>query len=304
MNLTFRVDGKLVPCVGRKVSLRLGNQTINPEPTLNGFVVPRIFAQAYASEKTRAENNVEVSITCGDDHLSFSGLYPVWVSAGDWEVGISHPPYWFELFSRSPAIEHGTWVSYLESECAGCDPGVITSVPHVETASVISEGLLHEQPMATGERARDIAYTLAVYGRERELNANYLANLLKSCLVKADSSEDAVCDSRLLAYLTNLYWRGSDGLLVPLMRAATSRKDVISDVGTFYSDLLDRRPDAALHALEAETADIRQAVCKLAQDDDLYLNAPKRDRVVVSLRRSGNRVATECLKEISPDVTR
>jgi len=82
-------------------------------------------------------------------------------------------------------------------------------------------------------------------------------------------------------------------LLVPLLQIAESRRDVIDDVGTFYSDLLDRRGAVVLSAMGELPDDRQKLVCRLADEDDLRLNGPKRDRVIAFLRGARGTAAAD-----------
>ena len=156
-----------------------------------------------------------------------------------------------------------------------------------------------EQPSSSGERARDIAYALAVFGIEYQTNRDRLLNLLGSCLSKPkESAEDDECGGELLDFVTNLYWRGDDALLAPLLQVADTRRDVIGEIGTFYADLLDRRSAVAFESIGKLPPEKQQLVCRLAYEDDLSADSPKRDRVMAFLRSAGGDVAARCSKAL------
>lgn len=209
-----------------------------------------------------------------------------------------HPPYWFEEFRYTSTIEHGTWLSYLDSECNQCDPGVITSISHRTPPTSVVKLLRDEQTTASGERARDIAYALAVYNVEYRQNRDYILGLLNACLSRPkESPEDDVCDHRLLDDITNLYWRGDGTLLPLLLQMADSRKDVIGEIGTFYARLLDRRTAIAVEGLQSLSIAKQQTICQLAGSDDFRLNGPEFDRVTHQFHSIGGEVADRCLRE-------
>jgi hypothetical protein len=295
VSVRFVIDGKPAFCAP-KIQLRLDGQTIEPQSIDGGFALPAAFdkkASAWSSEE-----KVDVTVRCGEDTLTFSELHPTWVSAGLWEIGIVHPPYWFEEFRYSSAIEHGTWISYLVSECDGCDPGVVTSVSHPTPPPSVVRLAQAEQRSASGERARDLAYALAVYNVAYRQNRDYLLGLLNACLSRpVESEEDDVCDRRLLDYVTNLYWRGDSTLLPALLEMADSRKDVISEIGTFYAQLLDRRAAVAVQALQDVPVAKQGTICRLAGEDDLGIDEPRLERVAQGLRGIGGEVADRCLRE-------
>jgi hypothetical protein len=72
---------------------------------------------------------------------------------------------------------------------------------------------------------------------------------------------------------------------------------VIGDIGAFYADLLDRRGVVALSALGELSGTKQQLLCKLADEDDLRINPPKRERIIAFLRGTRDQAATQCLRE-------
>lgn len=296
ISVTFAVDGKPASCDHLKIQLRLDGRRMEPKYTDHGFAIPTAFDKK-ASEWSASER-VDVGVSCGKYTLTFPKLHPTWVSPGSWKVGIVHPPYWFEEFRYTNAIEHGTWLSYLDSECNQCDPGVITSISHRTPPASVIKLLRDEQPTASGGRARDIAYALAVYNVEYRQNRDYLLGLLNACLSRPrESSEDDVCDHRLLDYVTNLYWRGDSTLLPQLLQMADSRKDVIGEIGTFYANLLDRRTAITVEGLQTLSIAKQQTICRLAGEDDFRIDSPKFKRVAEQLHATSSDVAKRCLQE-------
>ncbi len=303
ISVAFTIDTKSVSCHKLQIKLRFDGSTIAPTIISGGFIVPPIFTQKKS--KWTSAKRVDVSVGCDEYTLQFPKLYPTWISAGSWEIGIAHPPYWFERFGSTTAIEHGTWLSNLESECHGCDPGVVTTISHSTPLPSLVALLLREQPNATGGRARDIAHALAVLGSDYQQNRDYLLGLLNACLSKPkQSAEDDVCDARLLDYVTNLYWRGDSELLVPLLQSVDDREDVINEIGLFYGDLLDRHANTALQGMRMLPENKQRMVCKLAGEDDFSLDSPKYERVTNHLQNVGGQVAEHCLEEIQIAVQR
>lgn len=293
LSVTFAIDGEKTNCPDLKVALRLHGSEIVPEQSDQGFVVPAVF-----HDMEHDSSRMDVNVTCGEYSLNFPDISPSWVSPGHWEFGVAYPPYWIERFGWTTAIERGTWVSYLESECNGCDPGVFTTVSHPVPPEKLVANLKHERPEASGKRARDISYALSVFGTEYERNRNYLLKVLNTCLSRPnDSPEDDVCDSQLLSFVTNLYWRGDSELLQPLLQIGDSRRDVIGEIGYFYGDLLERQPAAALNEMSTLSTEKQQSICALAGEDDFSINTPKLQRVAEHLRALGTDEAARCLKE-------
>jgi len=293
VSFRFLVDGKPISCTST-VELRLDGRAIVAERTDGGFLVPAAFNKKpseWPSDKT-----VQVKVICGEYVLNFN-LPPSWVSPGQWEVGIAYPPHWMERFGYLRAVEEGTWLSYLESECNGCDPGVFTTVSHPNPPASLIAGLRREQPSSSGERARDIAYALAVFDVEYQQNRDFLLDELNTCLARPkESPEDDVCDGTLLDYVTNLYWRGDVTLEQPLLQLADSRKDVIHEIGRFYADLLDRHTATTVDGLSRLAQDKQRLICQLAGEDEYSLDEPKFKRVTQHLHAIGDETANQCLQ--------
>lgn len=296
ISLAFAVDGKPVPCRNLRIVLKLDGRLIVPKPSSHGFLVPSEFDRKPSEWSDK--DKLDASIACGAYAFDFPSLQPGWVSPGSWEVGAAYPPYWTERFGWTTAIEKGTWLSYLESECNGCDPGVFRTVSHESAPQSVVASFQREQATATGMRARDLGYALAVFNVDYQGNRHYLLQLLHSCLSRPNESpEDDVCDARLLDYVTNLYWRGDESLLPPLLQVADARRDVIGEIGTFYSNLLERRTADLLGAMRELSPEKQLLICGLAGDDDLGINGPKFDRVARRLKAANNGIGDRCLLE-------
>ena len=294
IGVRFVVDGNTVPCSDLSVKLSIGDQEIVPVRIKDGFVVPQAILSAYANEFSRIRANIAAKIACGERAVMATGLYPAQVLPGTWEVGIACPTSWFD--SPAGARETGTWVSYIVSECNGCDPGVVISQAHEDLAQDEIQRLRAEQRESSGERARDVAYALAVFRSDYRTNRDHLVTTLSQCLARpVNSPEDDVCDPRLVQYLANLYWRGDNELLHVLINLAQQREDVVDDAGTFFADLLDRRTQIALNELGSVPDDKQRLVCAMAFDSDLRFDPPKLNRVQSNLKRIGTEIGRRCL---------
>jgi hypothetical protein len=294
ISVKFVIDGEPISCTST-VKLRLDGRTIVPMRTDRGFIVPAVFNEKLSDHSP--VKSVDVTVSCGEYTLIFPKLEPGWVSAGRWEVGIAYPPYWMKQFGYLEVLEKGTWLSYLESECNDCDPGVFMTISHPSPPKLLVTSLRREQPSSSGERARDIAYAFAVFDTKYQRNRDYLLETLTACLARPkESPEDEVCDGRLLDYVTNLYWRGDSGLLQPLLQLAESRRDVIEEIGRFYANLLERNTPNAVDGLRQLTPEKQQVICKLAGQDEYSLDEPELERVAKRLNAIGDETAKQCLK--------
>jgi hypothetical protein len=294
ISVKFVVDGKAVPC-DPKVDLSLNGQKIVPKMAGHSFTVPAAFNKRDAGWS--ADDHVDATISCGEYTVNVPQLSPAFVAAGGWEAGIANPPYWFEKFSHTPEIEKGAWISYIDFECDDCEPAIVVSVSHSEPLPPVVESLRKEQPLAKGVRARDIAYALAVFKQDYQRNREYLLAFFNACLAKSSESsddDDDLCDDRLQDYLINLYWRGDDALLAPLLKAAGNEPRFVRGLGYFYGDLLDRRTAAALQGLKRLSREKQQTVCDMAGEDEFSVDSQKLEALGNHLP-ADDAVAMSCL---------
>jgi hypothetical protein len=175
----------------------------------------------------------------------------------------------------------------------------VSTISHPDIPVNVVDRLRREQPVASGERARDVAYALAVFKVEYDRNRNYLLNLLDQCLslpIKTPNGD--LCDSNLGDYLINLYWRGDGALLQRLLQMADSQSKAVDNDSYFYSEMLEQRTAVFLQGLDGLPFDKQKVICKLAGDDDLSMNFPKEERVFKQLKAIGGNPATRCIQEI------
>lgn len=301
ISVTFSMDGKTAPCDDLKVELRLDHRLIPVKQIDHGFIIPSIFAKLYASPQSRKQSNIDIRLGCGGYSFDFPEQYPVRLLSGSWKFGVQYPTTWLIDSIESPLIEKGVWLSYLETNCDGCDPGVAQSISHADFPVAFVERLHQEQPSAWGEDRMTKTYALAVFNVEYQQNRDYLLSLLNICLSNPNrpAMEDICDNTKLYQYLANLYWRGDSGLLFPLLQAAgETQAGVVDGAGVFYADLLDRRPVEILKGLTGIPVEEQSIVCKLAGKDDLSFNSPKKERVAKQLRAIGGDSAAHCLQEI------
>jgi hypothetical protein len=301
ISVTFSMDGKTAPCEDMRVELRLDHRRIPVKQIDHGFIVPSIFAKLYASPQSRKKSNIDIRLGCGGYSFDFPEQYPVRLLSGSWKFGIQYPTTWLIDSIESPLIEKGVWLSYLETDCDGCDPGVIQSISHPDSPVTFVERLHQEQPNALGEERMTKTYALAVFNDEYKQNRDYLLSLLNICLSNPNRSalEDICDNTKLYQYLANLYWRGDSSLLCPLLQAAgETQAGVVDEAGRFYADLLDRRTVEILRGLAGLPVDKQLSVCNLAGKNELSLDSPKEKRVAKQLRDIGDDTAVSCLQEI------
>jgi hypothetical protein len=292
--VSFSIDGSPAHCEDFQVVLTLNGESIQPSVKGQSFEIPGEFKRP--ASQWRDDQRVDISLTCSGHTLVFPNQHPAFIREGDWRLGIAYPLYALKEYGYTHEFDHGTWLSYLIFEG---EPGVFTLRSKPDPPAGMADSLLKEQPTASPARARDLAYELAVLSVDYGKNRDLLLSLLNNCLSRPkESPEDDVCDSNLLSFVTNLYWRGDTALLAPLLQIAEPRGDVIGDVGTFYSDLLDGRGAVALNAIEEFPDDRQKLVCRLA-GDDLRFGSPKRNRVLAFLRGVKTSTATRCLSALN-----
>jgi hypothetical protein len=295
--LSFSVDGTPTPCDGFQIELRLGGDSLKPTQIGQSFEIPEIFKQA--ASRWRDDQRVDIILTCGGHTLVFPEQHPALVRNGGWELGFARPLYALREYGYTHEFDHGACLGYLIFEG---EPGVLAFSPQTNPPHGLSDDLRKEQLNDSPGRARDIAYTLAVFKVDYPTNRDYLLSSLTNCLLRPkDSAENSVCDGDLFSFVANLYWRGDSALLVPLLQLTESRRDVIDDIGIFYADLLDRRGVVALNVLGELSGAQQQILCRLADEDDLRYDAPKRYRVMSFLRGAKGGAATRCLTAFRND---
>jgi hypothetical protein len=297
ISLDFVVDGKHTDCPDLDVTIGFENRTIRPERSEHGFHVPALFLKGNKSEQFRQNKKVNIAITCGEYSLSFPEMYPISLSPGSWKAGIARPPFWFDDLSgpSDTILRKAAWLSFLEYECYGCDPGIIVAVSHDDPPVDFVDRLRAEQQHSNDQGSRDTAYSLAVFNSDYQSNRDYLLKILNDiCLKKPlTSPEDDVCDGTLISYIANLYWRGDRVLLQPLLEIPHSRES-FQEIGQFYAEILDERPSAAIDAIKKLSTDQRQEVCRTAGEDDLSVDSPKLKRVEDQLQQIGSEEALQC----------
>lgn len=293
VSVEYLIDGKKSACKSFSVELRYEGQSFRPDVRGQRFEVPEVFNKP--SSEWKDNDSVDLSLSCGGHAYAFSA-HPGFFHVEQWTLGTAHPVYAIREYGYTHAFDRGAILDYLIFET---EPGRLTlTVERDPPPGAIAE-LQGEQVQASEGRSRDIAYELAVYNYDYPANRLYLLNVLNRCLMRPkDSPEDDECDGDLLKFLTNLYWRGDDELLSPLLDIASDRRDVIGEIGRFYSDLLDGHSKNILKAMESLRTEKQSVICKLAYEDDMSMDSPKLARVQAMLRNEGSKVAKNCLREL------
>ena len=132
ISVTLTVDGETVPCYDLKIKLSVDHQLIPVKQIDNGFIIPDVFAELYATPQSRERNNVDVRIDCGEYTFEVPDQYPAQLLPGEWKLAIRFPQAWFEGRREDPSIETGTWISVIDWECNICEPVRESTITHTD----------------------------------------------------------------------------------------------------------------------------------------------------------------------------
>jgi hypothetical protein len=164
-----------------------------------------------------------------------------------------------------------------------------------EKASSIRK-LKAEQAKATGKRAQQIVFLLAILRSEYDKNCSFLVHALEGC----DSRPSHDCDEDTAALVIELFNRGDKKLLQPLMKIGLRSDAALSEIlGDFYADTLVQRTSDFLDGIQALPSSTQRAVCFLAGGrDGGGMNSEELSDIRKKLRRINNETALRCLSEI------
>ena len=298
IRIEFSVNGVSKPCKRPEIRISVAGKEVPVERIESGFVVPRSLLALYDDLETRKVNNVSIHLACGEQFFDLTEDYPVRLQPGLWRLRILYPDAWKrdDLFMHPDLL--GFWTKILEVECDGCDPGIDISESVDERPAGVVDQLENEQPKATGERAMEIAFALAVFGEKYKLNRNYLLELWKACLASPDQAAiEGICDDTTLSFmLADLYYRGDETLLPVLLNAAESKSYAAEELGHFYAEMLKNQSEKLLEAMNGLPASTQSAICRDAVPLELYVDTPRRQQVDSNLLASKQPNAASCLK--------
>jgi hypothetical protein len=240
---------------------------------------------------------VDIRVTCGGQVFEFPDEDASRLVPGSWLLEVNYPTTWLASATESPALETGTWLTAMIWGCKECQPVPRTVIPHFDIPSAFADRLRNEQPSARGARAVQIAYALVVFNIEPEKNLAYLTEQLKTCASIAEKpAVDVVCNNPQLAEdLVNLFWRGDSELLGTLLQLADFHSDVAAEMGDFYADLLDRRPNQMLGSLQTLAPEKQLAVCVRAGENEREIGDTRFHRIRTNLQAAGSVTARQCL---------
>jgi hypothetical protein len=229
---------------------------------------------------SQQDGRMTVHARCDGFLLDFPDVYTTWLKGG-WEFGIDFPPYDHDHGLGLP--ERGTWMSYLDWYY-----GSIQWTIHDDPFPGLRDAIANRRPDdSDSEDKYADAYSKAVLGIEYSKSRDLLLTVFKQCAKRPDDFDPYDCSWPLADYLANLYWRGDNDLLLPLFDAAADKPTVLLRIGSFYGQLLARRPAVGVQTLGQISRKERETLCRRAGDEELwhYSNdvlGPLRDALVGS----------------------
>jgi hypothetical protein len=176
------------------------------------------------------------------------------------------------------------------------DPRRVANPDPAEKNTAIKQ-LRSAQKTASGERAVEVAFLLAVYGSDYEKNRDYLIDDLRGCTTPAIKSG---CDGNISDYLIALYERGHTDVLKPLMLVGKNSFSpvVAENLGSFLSNLLMDSPDAFFETIRKFPADTQNDLCELAGSSNGAGGQDKLQRIQKELKARNDELSLSCLQAI------
>jgi hypothetical protein len=283
-------------CEKLKVVLGLEGQIIEPPIVGHGFVVPPQLPNSDVWKDKDAGDvlRVDVKVECDGEIVNLPGVSAAWFQ-DEWSVGNDYPPF----AEKFRPVERGTWLSYLTTG------EVQQTVTWADPPEQVLNQLRREQPTASGARARDIAYALAVLQNDYTVNRNYLVDLLDLCdsippanVEETEDDEESPCSGPLVDFLANLYWRGDDEIAELLLTQHSPFQSMTNSLASFYADLFRRRPCSFANVLARRTIEQQAEICHLAGDEfGMDPELPEVKDAIEAFRSSSQTIAETCLRE-------
>ena len=157
--------------------------------------------------------------------------------------------------------------------------------------------LTEAQLTAKDARAVGIVFLLAALGHDYELNKGKLIYVLNQCANKSHPEYAQYLDF-MAGYLMDLGRRGDASVLEPLFNVSDKADGAFAEsLGTFYSDVLWRRPRQFIRALESRTKDEQRGFCSWAEEAD---GGGIEDGMLRDIRRSLKRMSTHSDYSLAP----
>lgn len=157
------------------------------------------------------------------------------------------------------------------------------------------------QPSAHGSKADAIAYLLVIAGADAEANHSRLTDSLRACTRDSEN-----CDERIISYLGNLFQRGDQTALEPLIEASKVTDPTIAEVlGLTYQDMVASNPRAVMSAISHRSGKDQRRLCHMiAAGDGSGLPEENAADITASLEEIAREVgpasqtAMSCVNEI------
>lgn len=139
-------------------------------------------------------------------------------------------------------------------------PGRLDQLPKVDAINALTKA----QPNAFGQRADSIAFLLVLLGQNIDTNREHLFASLRECRPDPDN-----CNDQVIEYLGNLYSRGDNLVLEPLLDAVPKADTVVAEgLGSTLDDMIAANARPVITALARRTPAQQRGVCQLVAAGD------------------------------------
>jgi hypothetical protein len=282
----WAIHGEDEKCHRSEVMVEYEGRDFVLRPTERGvFVTPEL-----ESASGHSDGKVTIHARCDDFSLDFPDVDAATLGQDYWEFGVDYPPYVHVGGHMVP--ERGTWASYMI--WGAWEQLVINDEPFAG----LRDEIANRRPDSFDYDRYDDAYAKAVLGIEYTKNRDLLLGEFERC-AKQNEFVLGECGSSLGEYVINLYWRGDDTLLQPMLDAAADKPatgggDVLLELGWFYARLLSRKPVLAVQRLEHLPVEKREIICRQAGEDEFRSQPSSRTEPVGSALSALGAVGQQC----------
>lgn len=139
-------------------------------------------------------------------------------------------------------------------------PGRLDRLPKADAVNALTKA----QASAMGPRADSIAFLLLLLGQNVDANRQRLFDSLRECRPDPDN-----CNDQVIEYLGNLYSRGDNLVIEPLLDAMPNADSVVAEeLGSTLEDMISGNARPFMTALARRTPAQQRAVCHLVAAGD------------------------------------
>lgn len=160
--------------------------------------------------------------------------------------------------SQPPKTPEGL-VSYLLPDNLAY-PDRLKDVSREEAVAALTAA----QSSARGPKADAIAYLLVIAGVDADANRSRLTESLRACTRDSEN-----CDDRIISYLGNLFGRGDQSVLEPLLDASKVTDPAITEVlGLTYQDMVSSSARVVMTAISRRPGKEQRHLCHMIATGD------------------------------------